>query len=162
MNRDWNPESWRQQNEDQQVVYPNEAELRAVIQQLSRLPPLVTSWEVDRLRQELAQAEQGHALLLQGGDCAESFDDCRPDPIANTLKLLLQMSVLLIHRTHLPVVRVGRLGGQYAKPRSAQTEERDGTTLPSYRGDLINRLGFTADERRPDPALMLRGYERAG
>jgi 3-deoxy-7-phosphoheptulonate synthase len=100
--------------------------------------------------------------VLQGGDCAESFDDCRSEPIAAKLKILLQMSLVLVHGTRKPVVRIGRIAGQYAKPRSADVETRGGVTLPAYRGDIINRDGFTAAEREPDPTLMLRAYERAG
>lgn len=128
---------------------------------MAELPPLVTSWEVEALRAQLARAARGEVFVLQGGDCAESFDGCRPDTITATLKILLQMSLVLIHATRRNVVRVGRIAGQYAKPRSADTETRGALTLPSYRGDLVNRSGFTAEDRRPDPWLMLRGYERA-
>jgi 3-deoxy-7-phosphoheptulonate synthase len=122
---------------------------------------VVVSWEVDALRQQLAAAEQGERFLLQGGDCAETFADCESDQIARKLKVLLQMSLVLLHGLKMPVIRVGRFAGQYAKPRSADTETRDGVTLPSYRGDLVNRPGFTAADREPDPELLLRGYERA-
>lgn len=158
----WTPDSWRDKAAAQAVQYPDQGALRGVRDQIAKLPPLVTSWEVDTLRKDLARVERGEALLLQGGDCAESFEQCRPDPIASVLKVLLQMSVLMIHRTHLPVVRVGRLGGQYAKPRSAELETRGETILPVYRGDLINRPGFSGAERTPDPDLMLQGYQRAG
>jgi len=132
-----------------------------VLRQLSRLPPLVTSWEVEALKGELGRAARGEAFLLQGGDCAESFDDCSAEPIAAKLKILLQASLVLVHATKKPVVRVGRMAGQYAKPRSNNVETLDGQTLPTYRGDLINRPGFTPEEREPDPTLLLRGYERA-
>ncbi|MFM7433372.1 MAG: 3-deoxy-7-phosphoheptulonate synthase class II, partial [Gammaproteobacteria bacterium] len=126
-----------------------------------RLPPIVVSWEVDRLREELAAAQRGERFLLQGGDCAESFDDCESDKIAKRLKILLQMSLVLTHGLKKPIIRVGRMAGQYAKPRSADTETRDGVTLPSYRGDIVNHAEFTPEAREPDPQLLLRGYERA-
>jgi 3-deoxy-7-phosphoheptulonate synthase len=128
---------------------------------LSRLPPIVVSWEVEALRKHLASAQRGERFLLQGGDCAESFDDCESNTIAQKLKILLQMSLVLLHGLKMPIIRVGRMAGQYAKPRSADTETRDGMTLPSYRGDLVNRSPFTAADREPDPQLLLRGYERA-
>lgn len=128
---------------------------------LGRLPPLVTSWEVEALRAQIARAQAGEAFVLQGGDCAETFDDCTSQVIVNKLKILLQMSVVIISGLKRPVVRIGRLAGQYAKPRSADLETRDGQSLPSYRGDLINRSAFTAEDRDPDPDLMLRAYERS-
>jgi len=128
---------------------------------LSRLPPIVVSWEIDALKDELAAAQRGERFLLQGGDCAESFSDCDSDTIARKLKILLQMSVVLLHGLKKPVIRVGRIAGQFTKPRSADTETRDGVTLPSYRGDLVNRAAFTAVDREPDPELLLRGYERS-
>jgi 3-deoxy-7-phosphoheptulonate synthase len=128
---------------------------------MSRLPPIVVSWEVEALRKHLASAQRGERFLLQGGDCAESFDDCESDTIAQKLKILLQMSLVLLHGLKVPIIRVGRMAGQYAKPRSADTETRDAVTLPSYRGDLVNRAPFTAADREPDPQLLLRGYERA-
>jgi 3-deoxy-7-phosphoheptulonate synthase len=122
---------------------------------------LVTSWEVEALKARLAAAADSKAFLLQGGDCAESFDDCNPESIAVKLKILLQMSVVLVHGARQPVIRVGRIAGQYAKPRSTTHESRGEVTLPTYRGDMVNRLGFTTEDRTPDPELMLRGYERA-
>jgi len=157
----WHPASWRGKTALQQANYPDEAAAERVVEELSRLPPLVTSWEVEELKAELARASRGETFVLQGGDCAESFVDCSPDGITSKLKILLQMSLVLMHATRKPVVRVGRLAGQYAKPRSADTETRDGVTLPSYRGDMVNRSGFTDADRTPDPSLMLRGYERA-
>lgn len=158
---DWTPDSWRAKPVSQPVAYPDAAQLQSVVEQMSRLPPLVTSWEVAGLRKRLASAAAGEAFLLQGGDCAESFDGCSPDAIAAKLKILLQMSVVLVHGARKPVIRVGRMAGQYAKPRSSQHETRGDVTLPTYRGDLINRPGFTSAERTPDPKLLLRGYERA-
>jgi 3-deoxy-7-phosphoheptulonate synthase len=157
----WTPDSWRDKAVGQPVQYPDPLALARVVAEIARLPPLVTSWEIEALRGSLAQAARGEAFLLQGGDCAESFDDCASDAIAVKLKILLQMSLVLVHGTRLPVVRVGRIAGQYAKPRSTATEERDGVTLPSYRGDNINRAPFTEADRIPDPVLLLRGYERA-
>jgi 3-deoxy-7-phosphoheptulonate synthase len=119
------------------------------------------SWEVENLRERLAAAQRGEGFLLQGGDCAESFGDCESDHIAKQLKVLLQMSLVLLSGMKRPVIRIGRMAGQYAKPRSAEFETRDGVTLPAYRGDLVNRPDFTAEARRADPQLLLRGYERA-
>ncbi len=158
---EWHPASWRSRQAVQQPSYPDEAEVERVLGLLSRLPPLVVSGEVEELKKQIAEAQQGRRFLLQGGDCAESFDECTSDRIAAKLKILLQMSVILLHGLKKPVIRVGRMAGQYAKPRSADTETRDGTTLPSYRGDLVNRSRFNSDDRMPDPTLMLRGYERA-
>lgn len=157
----WSPNSWQARPAQQQVSYGDPVKLAHVLAQMSQLPPLVTSWEVENLRADLAKAARGEAFLLQGGDCAESFDDCRSEPIAAKLKILLQMSLVLVHGTRKPVIRVGRIAGQYAKPRSADTETRGEVTLPAYRGDIVNRDPFTAADREPDPELMLRGYERA-
>jgi 3-deoxy-7-phosphoheptulonate synthase len=129
------------------------------VQQIACLPPLVTSWEVQALKTQLAEAARGHRFLLQGGDCAESFDFCDATNIVNKIKILLQMSLVLADGSGVPVVRVGRFAGQYAKPRSESLETRDGQTLPAYRGDLVNRRPFTVEDRTPDPSRMLRGYE---
>jgi 3-deoxy-7-phosphoheptulonate synthase len=157
----WKPDSWRNRVAGQQPLYPDAAAAESVVAQIRRLPPLVTWGEVDKLRAQIAEAQRGERFLLQGGDCAESFDDCTGEPIANKLKILLQMSLVLVHGLKKRVIRVGRLAGQYAKPRSTDMETREGLSLPSYRGDLINRAGFTLAERTPDPQLMLRGYEHA-
>jgi 3-deoxy-7-phosphoheptulonate synthase len=158
---DWSPTSWTLRPAEQQPTYRDAAALERVVAELSRLPPTVVSWEVDDLKRQIADAQQGRRFLLQGGDCAETFADCESGQIARKLKILLQMSLVLLHGLKKPVIRVGRFAGQYAKPRSADTETRDGVTLPSYRGDLVNRPGFSAAEREPDPELLLRGYERA-
>ncbi len=129
--------------------------------QLGRLPPLVTTWEVESLKDQLARAQRGEAFLLQGGDCAENFEECTSDNVVQKLKILLQMSLVMLVGLKKPIIRVGRMAGQYAKPRSADLETKDGVSLPSYRGDLVNRMPFTAADREPDPSLMLRGYERA-
>lgn len=157
----WSPASWHARKAMQQPVYPSEEGLRNVLCQLSRLPPLVSSWEVESLKSQLADAARGERFLLQGGDCSETFDDCEPSQIAAKLKILLQMSLVLVHGSGKRVIRVGRFAGQYAKPRSSDTEEKGGVTLPVYRGDLVNRPAFTKEDRIPDPALMLRGYERS-
>src|SRR5580658_8811809 len=157
----WHPASWQSKTAQQQPRYADAAALERVVAQLSRLPPIVVSWEVDALRERLAAAQRGQAFLLQGGDCAETFADCESDQIAKKLKILLQMSLVLLHGLKRPILRVGRMAGQYAKPRSADTETRDGVTLPSYRGDLVNQPEFTPEARAADPNLLLRGYERA-
>ena len=158
---DWTPGSWRQRPAVQQPGYRNAEALARVLSALAQLPPIVVSWEIESLRRQIADAQQGRRFLLQGGDCAETFAECESGPIARKLKILLQMSLILLHGLKQPVIRVGRFAGQYAKPRSADTETRDGVTLPSYRGDLVNRPGFSVAEREPDPELLLRGYERA-
>jgi 3-deoxy-7-phosphoheptulonate synthase len=158
---DWKPDSWQALPALQQPRYADPGRLARVLDELARLPPVVVSWEVDQLKDELAAAQRGERFLLQGGDCAEGFADCESDTIARKLKILLQMSVVLLHGLKKPVIRVGRIAGQYAKPRSADTETREGVTLPSYRGDIVNRATFEAGAREPDPELLLRGYERA-
>ena len=157
----WHPASWQGRPAQQQPTYEDPTALAQVVAELSRLPPVVVSWEIEALRERLAAAQRGEAFLLQGGDCAETFADCESDSIAKKLKILLQMSLVLLHGLKKPVIRVGRMAGQYAKPRSAETETRGGVTLPSFRGDLVNRPEFTAGARRADPQLLLRGYERA-
>jgi 3-deoxy-7-phosphoheptulonate synthase len=157
----WHPAAWQSKPAQQQPRYADQAALERVIAELSRLPPIVVSWEVEALRERLAAAQRGQAFLLQGGDCAETFVECESDRIAKNLKILLQMSLVLLHGLKKPIIRVGRMAGQYAKPRSADTETRNGVTLPSYRGDLVNRPEFTAEARAADPNLLLRGYERA-
>ena len=135
--------------------------MKEALSELARLPPLVSSWEIEELKSQLARAQGGQAFLLQGGDCAESFDECQSEIIVKKLKILLQMSLVLMVGLKKPVIRLGRMAGQYAKPRSANEEVRDGRSLPSFRGDLVNRSAFAAEDREPDPTLMLRGYERA-
>ncbi len=158
---DWRPDSWRDTRASQQPVYKDASQLQQVLAQLADLPPLVSSWEIEALRGHIAKAQQGEAFVLQGGDCAETFADCRSDKIAQKLKILLQMSLVLLYGLQKPVIRIGRMAGQYAKPRSADSETRAGVSLPSFRGDLVNRGEFTESDREPDPQLMLRGYERA-
>jgi 3-deoxy-7-phosphoheptulonate synthase len=158
----WQPDSWQTKLAMQQPVYENSQEVSGVLQNLAQLPPLVTAWEVDRLQNQLAEAATGNAFVLQGGDCSESFGDCNASTILRKLKVLIQMSLVLICGSKQKIVRVGRIAGQYAKPRSADTETREGVELPSYRGDIINRSGFTKDDREPNPQLLLRAYERSG
>jgi 3-deoxy-7-phosphoheptulonate synthase len=157
----WSPASWQQRPARQQPSYPDAGALAEALAELERLPPLVTSWEILALKRQLADAQEGRRFLLQGGDCAESFCDCESALISNRLKVLLQMSVVMVHGMRLPVIRVGRFAGQYAKPRSADSETIAGQTLPSYRGDLINSAPFTEAARRPDPRRMIEGHARS-
>ncbi len=157
----WRPESWQTHPAIQQPHYADLDELDLVRQELSSLPPLVTSWEILQLKQLIAEAQQGKRFLLQGGDCAESFADCSSERISNRLKVILQMSLVLVHGLQQPVIRLGRFAGQYAKPRSTPMESRNGVELPSYRGDLVNAPEFTPLSRRPDPNRMLRGHARS-
>ncbi len=159
--KDWAADSWKLKKVVQQATYEDPDELESVVLELSKLPPLVTSWEVMSLKKQLAEAAEGKRFLLQGGDCAETFSECTSDIISNRLKVLLQMSLMLVHGLKKPVVRIGRFAGQYAKPRSADFETRDGVKLPSYRGDLVNGSEFNPDSRRPDPRRLLRAYARS-
>jgi len=144
------------------VPYPDGAALEASVARLRRLPPLVTSGEIERLKQQIAEAQEGKRFLLQGGDCAEALADCTSESIAAKLKILLQMSLVIVFAGRKPVIRVGRIAGQYAKPRSSTTEVRDGRTLPSYFGDMVNSPSFDAASRTPDPGLLLDAYQHAG
>ncbi len=155
---DWSPDTWQRREALQQPSYEDASELAEASAHLSRLPPLVTSWEVLALKQALAEAQDGHRFVLQGGDCAESFNDCTSPIISNRLKVLLQMSLVLVHGLKKPVLRVGRFAGQYAKPRSTDNETRDGVTLPSFRGDLINGQAFTPEARRADPQRLIQAH----
>lgn len=158
---DWSPSSWRARPALQQPRYPDRAALEATLAELGRLPPLVTSLEILALKKQLAEAQDGQRFLLQGGDCAESFADCESGLVSNRLKVLLQMSVVLVYGLRLPVIRVGRFAGQYAKPRSADTEIKDGLELPSYRGDIINSPAFTPEARLPDPRRLIEAHSRS-
>jgi 3-deoxy-7-phosphoheptulonate synthase len=157
----WTVDSWKDKPDAQEVAYADPGAVASVVAKLSELPPLVTSWEVERLKVAIAEAQVGKRFVLQGGDCAETLLDCKPAIIANKLKILLQMSMVLVHAGQKPVLRIGRLAGQYAKPRSKGLEERDGVSLPSYFGDLVNRPEFTAEARRPDPRALLDAYSHA-
>jgi 3-deoxy-7-phosphoheptulonate synthase len=157
----WSLDSWQSRPVLQQAAYSDPAALQSVLRELRILPPLVTSWEIFALKVQLAAAARGEGFLLQGGDCAERFADCQSDIIANKLKILLQMSLVLVQGLKQRVIRVGRIAGQYTKPRSVDLETRDGVTLPSYRGDLVNGPEFTPESRTPDPVRLLRGHGRA-
>lgn len=157
----WSPVSWQEFSYEQSASYPDEQQLTKVVEQLSQLPPLVTSGEIRNLKQAIAKAGRREAFILQGGDCAESFNECRSDIISNKLKILLQMSLILLHGMRKPIVRIGRIAGQYAKPRSSDFETIEGVTLPSYRGDLVNSQQFDPESRIPNPKLMLQGYSCA-
>lgn len=157
----WTPDSWKQRLARQQTVYDDREAVDAAVAKLREFPPLVTSGEVEHLKRHIAEAQDGKRFLLQGGDCAETLAECRSGPIASKLKILLQMSLVLVHGMKKPVIRVGRIAGQYAKPRSSPTETRNGVTLPSYYGDLVNQNEFTPEARKPNPHLMVRGYQHA-
>lgn len=158
---DWSPASWRTRVALQLPTYPDALELETALAELHRLPPLVTSWETLALKQQIAEAQTGARFLLQGGDCAETFSDCESTLISNRLKVLLQMSLVLVHGLRKPVVRLGRFAGQYAKPRSTDGEARNGITLPSYRGDIVNAPEFTMAARTPDPKRLLKAHARS-
>jgi len=141
--------------------YPDAAELARVEDELRAMPPLVFAGEARRLTNHLAQVEAGNAFLLQGGDCAESFKEFSTDNIRDTFRLILQMAVVLTFAGRKPVVKVGRIAGQFAKPRSSPIEEIGGVELPSYRGDIINGMGFNTEERVPDPQRLLKAYHQS-
>ena len=157
----WSPDSWRAKKVLQVPEYPDPAALASVEARLRHYPPLVFAGEARRLRASLAEVAAGRAFLLQGGDCAESFAEFHPNNIRDTFRVLLQMSVVLTFAAACPVVKVGRLAGQFAKPRSADTETVNGVTLPSYRGDCINGIEFTPEARRPDPERMVQAYNQS-
>ena len=155
---DWSPRSWQALSAGQQAMYPDQDALQLALAELANLPPLVTSWEILSLRRQIEEAQRGERFVLQGGDCAESFADCNSEVITNRLKVLLQMSLTMVHGLQMPVVRIGRFAGQYAKPRSSNLETRDGVTLPSYRGDLVNSPEFTLHARTPDPRRLIQAH----
>ena len=157
----WSKSSWRSKPRIQMPDYPDQAALNAVEEQLSRYPVLVFAGEARRLRKHLAAAGRGEAFLLQGGDCAESFEQFSSDMIRDTFKVMLQMAVVLTYGAKVPVIKVGRMAGQFAKPRSANMETVDGVELPSYRGDIINDLAFTPASRIPNPENMMRAYTQS-
>ncbi len=157
----WTPSSWQSKKALQQPTYTDPAAVDRAVKQLSKLPPLVSSWEIEGLKRQLAEVCAGRRFLLQGGDCAEVFSECESPVIANKLKILLQMGLVLVHGSKRRVIRVGRFAGQYAKPRSSDVETKGGKTLPSYRGDLVNSIEFNEADRFNDPERLLRGYERA-
>jgi 3-deoxy-7-phosphoheptulonate synthase len=161
MARSWSPESWRARPVQQMPQYDDADALARVEAQLQRYPPLVFAGEARRLEERLAEVAAGRAVLLQGGDCAESFAEFHPDNIRDTLRVLLQMAVVLTYGAAMPVVKVGRMAGQFAKPRSAPTEAVGGLELPSYRGDIVNALEFEAAARVPDPLRQIQAYAQA-
>ena len=157
----WKKTDWRNKPRVQMPDYTDAAALTAVEAQLSKYPPLVFAGEARRLKRHLGAASRGEAFLLQGGDCAESFEQFSADGIRDTFKVMLQMAMVLTYGAKVPVIKLGRMAGQFAKPRSAPTEVIDGQELPSYRGDIINELAFTPAARIPDPAKMLQAYTQA-
>ncbi|MFC4351211.1 class II 3-deoxy-7-phosphoheptulonate synthase [Fodinicurvata halophila] len=161
MMKAWNPSSWREKPVRQVPNYPDQEALRAAEDTLRNYPPLVFAGEARSLKEGLGQVADGKAFLLQGGDCAESFAEFHPNNIRDTFRVLLQMAVVLTFGASCPVIKVGRMAGQFAKPRSADTETQDGVELPSYRGDIVNGIEFTEEARQPDPQRMLRAYNQA-
>jgi 3-deoxy-7-phosphoheptulonate synthase len=157
----WSPSSWRAHEARQMPAYADAAALAAVESELTSYPPLVFAGEARRLEAALSEVAAGKAFLLQGGDCAESFAEFHPNNIRDTFRVMLQMAVVLTFASRMPVVKVGRMAGQFAKPRSADFEEQDGVSLPAYRGDIVNDIAFAADGREPDPKRMLRAYMQA-
>jgi 3-deoxy-7-phosphoheptulonate synthase len=155
---EWQKSGWRNKPRVQMPDYTDQAQLETVEAQLSKYPPLVFAGEARRLKEHLAAAGRGEAFLLQGGDCAESFDQFSADAIRDTFKVMLQMAMVLTYGAKVPVIKVGRMAGQFAKPRSAPTETVNGQELPSYRGDIINELDFTSGARIPNPEKMLQAY----
>ena len=161
MMKEWQKSDWRAKPRVQMPDYTDDAALAKVEQQLSNYPPLVFAGEARSLKEELTAASKGDAFLLQGGDCAESFEQFSADGIRDTFKVMLQMAMVLTYGAKVPVVKVGRMAGQFAKPRSAPTEIINEVELPSYRGDIINELEFTKEARIPNPSKMLQAYTQA-
>ncbi|MDA0997940.1 MAG: 3-deoxy-7-phosphoheptulonate synthase class II [Proteobacteria bacterium] len=157
----WTPDSWHNKPIQQVPEYPDQKKLLASLQTLRNYPPLVFAGEARNLRKALGDVAMGKAFVLMGGDCAESFAEFHPNNIRDTFRVLLQMAVVLTFGAAMPVVKVGRLAGQFVKPRSAPTETIDGVTLDSYRGDMVNGMDFTAEQRVPDPERMVRGYNQS-
>ena len=157
----WTPESWRKKPIAQMPDYPDKQALSAVEKQLASFPPLVFAGEARNLKKALARVAKGEAFLLQGGDCAESFAEHGPNNIRDFFRVFLQMAVVLTYSGGSPVVKIGRIAGQFAKPRSSPTEKRDGKELPSYRGDIVNDNAFTEEARRPDPRRQIEAYRQS-
>lgn len=157
----WSKNSWRSYEAKQMPTYSDEKKLNGVLDNLSSMPPLIFAGETRLLKSQIHQVQKGNAFYLQGGDCAESFSELNPNTIRDTFKLLLQMSVVLTFATNTPVVKLGRIGGQFAKPRSSDFEEKDDLKLPSYRGDIINSYEFTKESREPDPQRMIQAYNHS-
>ena len=157
----WKPNSWRNYPVVQMPTYPDESKVNSVEAKLSFKPPLVFAGEVQALKKSLALAEKGNAFILQGGDCAESFSQFSANGIRDTFKVLLQMAVILTYGSSIPIIKIGRIAGQFAKPRSSDVEIIDGIELPSYRGDMINDMEFNKTARQPDPQRLIYGYEQS-
>ena len=157
----WTPESWRAKPAKQMPAYGDAAKLEAAEKRLAKLPPLVFAGEARRLKKKLAKVAAGEAFLFQGGDCAESFAEFGANNIRDTFRMILQMAVVLTFGAGIPVVKVGRMAGQFAKPRSDDFETRNGVKLPSYRGDIVNGIDFTEADRRPDPERMIQVYNQS-
>ena len=157
----WKPNSWRNYPVVQMPTYPDESKVNSVEAKLSFKPPLVFAGEVQALKKSLALAEKGNAFILQGGDCAESFSQFSANGIRDTFKVLLQMAVILTYGSSIPIIKIGRIAGQFAKPRSSDVEIIDGIELPSYRGDMINDMEFNKTARQPDPQRLIDGYEQS-
>ncbi len=151
----WRPDSWRARVTEQQPEWPDPAALDDALAQLGAMPPLVFAGEARTLREQLALTQEGRAFLLVAGDCAESFQAFSADGIRDKLRVILQMSVVLMYGSGVPTIKVGRIAGQFSKPRSAPTETRDGVTLPSFRGDSVNDFAFDDIARRPDPTRLV-------
>ena len=157
----WKPNSWRNYPVVQMPTYPDESKVNSVEAKLTFKPPLVFAGEVQALKKSLALAEKGNAFILQGGDCAESFSQFSANGIRDTFKVLLQMAVILTYGSSIPIIKIGRIAGQFAKPRSSDVEIIDGIELPSYRGDMINDMEFNKTARQPDPQRLIDGYEQS-
>ncbi|MEY4270395.1 MAG: hypothetical protein RLZZ58_1611 [Pseudomonadota bacterium] len=161
MTQNWKPDSWRSKQAKHLPVYADAAALAAAEAELSHYPPLVFAGEARNLTSDLARVVAGESFLLQGGDCAESFAEFHPDNIRDTFRVLLQMAVVLTFASRMPVVKIGRMAGQFAKPRSSDVEEQDGVALPSYYGDIINDIAFEEKGRQPDPQRMVKAYNQS-
>jgi 3-deoxy-7-phosphoheptulonate synthase len=157
----WTPTSWRTRPAAQQPDWPDAAAVEAALDELRRLPPLVFAGEARSLTESLAAVTERHGFVLQAGDCAESFNGFSANGIRDKLKVILQMAVVLTYGSGVPTVKIGRIAGQFAKPRSEPTESRDGIELPSFRGDMVNDFAFSAEARRPDPARLVRAYQQS-
>ena len=161
MKTQWSPSSWRSKTAKHQPIYKDEAQLNDSLDKIKKFPPLVFAGEARSLKSKLAKVSNGKAFLLQGGDCAESFADFHPDNIKNTFKVILQMAVVLTFGASCPIVKVGRIAGQFAKPRSSDKETINGVELESYKGDIINGINFTKVDRSPDPARLIQAYNQS-
>src|SRR5258708_1888065 len=161
MSSDWSPSSWRDRPAGQQPEWPDEAALDRVLKQLSALPPLVFAGEARNLTHDLGRVAEGDAFLLQAGDCAESFDSFSADEIRDKLKVILQMAIVLTYSSGVPALKVGRIAGQFAKPRTQPMEIVDGNELPAFRGHMVNDIAFTSAARMPDPERLLAAYHQS-